>query len=149
MKKILVLLLFLATHTVVTARVVRTWSYQEMFDQADLVVIAKPISTKDAEEKGRFADFSAPYEVVAVSTEFEARVVMKGDKATTKFVLEHYRLANPGTVVNGPSFVAFDSKAHQSFLLFLKKEADGRYTPVTGQRDPALFSVIKLEGIGR
>jgi hypothetical protein len=88
--------------------------------------------------------------VIAVSTEFETRVIMKGDKATNRFVLHHYRLAKgDGPVVNGPNFVAFNSASHQCYLLFLKKEADGRYTPVTGQRDPALFSAIKLEGIGR
>jgi len=150
MKRILTLLLFLAMPAIITARAVRAWSYQEMFDQADLVVIAKPTATKDTEEKGRVADFSRPYEVIAVATELEASVIMKGEKATTPFVLHHYGLAKPdGPVVNGPNFVAFDPKAHHSFLLFLKKEADGRYAPVTGQQDPALFSVVRLEGVAR
>ena len=42
---------------------------------------------------------------------------------------------------------SFDPKKHESSLLFLKKEADGRYAPVCGQNDPGLFSVLRLEGI--
>ena len=150
MRRFLTLLLLLALPLVVAARVVRAWSYQEMFDQADLVVIAKPTATGDAEDKGRVTDFSRPYEVIAVATEMEARVIMKGEKTTNRFVLHHYRLAQrDGPVVNGPNFVAFDPKGHHAFLLFLKKEADGRYAPVTDQRDPALFSVLRLEGFAR
>jgi hypothetical protein len=149
MNRILALLFFLVLPVIVTARAVRAWSYQEMFDQADLVAIAKPISTKDAQEEAKLTDFSPHYKITAVSTEFDIRVVLKGDTATKNFVLNHYRLGEPGPVVNGPNFVAFDPKAHHSFLLFLKKEAGGRYAPVSGQSDPALFSVMKLEGIGR
>jgi len=150
MKRILTLLLVLAMPMIVAARAVRAWSYQEMFDQADLVVIAKPTATKDTEEKGRVADFSGPYEVIAVATELEASVIMKGEKTTNQFVLHHYRLAHPDQpVANGPNLVAFNPKAHHSFLLFLKKEGDGRYAPVTGQQDPALVSVVRLEGVAR
>src|SRR5260221_611500 len=42
---------------------------------------------------------------------------------------------------------SFDPKKHESYLLFLKKEADGKYAPVCGQNDPGLFSVLRLEGI--
>ena len=37
---------------------------------------------------------------------------------------------------------------HPDFLMFLTKEKDGRYVPVTGQVDPALFSVIELKSGG-
>ena len=35
------------------------------------------------------------------------------------------------------------------FILFLKLESDGRYAPVSGQTDPALFDVVKLNGMAR
>ena len=38
-------------------RLVKGWSYQEMFDQADLVVVAKPVSTTNTTETGRFARY--------------------------------------------------------------------------------------------
>lgn len=148
MKRILTLVLLLAIPVLVTARLMQSWSYQEMFDKADLVAIAKPVSTKVTAEKGKLPHFSL--ELTGLSTEFETRTVMKGDKTTNRFVLHHYRLAKPnGPVTNGPNLVAFDPAQHHSFLLFLTKEADGRYAPVTGQTDPGVFSVIKLEGVAQ
>ena len=74
---------------------------------------------------------------------------MKGEK-TNRFVLHHYRLAKTNELmINGPNFVGFDPAQHNSFLLFLTKESDRRYAPVTGQTDPGLFSVLKLEGVAQ
>lgn len=146
-KRILAPLLLLVVPLVSNARLMRAWTYQEMFDKADLVVIARPLATKDTTEKAGLPPFGPHVEVIGLSTEFEARTVMKGDKAVTKFVLHHYRLARPKEVVtNGPHLVAFDPASPRAFLLFLVKESDGRYAPVTGQTDPGLFSAIKLEG---
>jgi len=50
---------------------------------------------------------------------------------------------------NGPSLASFDAKEHTRYLLFLHREADGRYSPVSGQTDPAFFSAVKLEGIAQ
>ncbi|MDZ4815676.1 MAG: hypothetical protein SGI71_05370 [Verrucomicrobiota bacterium] len=124
----------------------QNWSYQELYDQADLVVIAKPISTLETTEKVVLPDIS-PGSVVGLSTEFDIRVVMKGDKSVKKVTLHHYKLADPQEWMrNGPNLASFDPKQKTRFLLFLHREADGRYSPVSGQVDPAWFSVIKLEG---
>lgn len=150
MQRILALLLLLAVPAVMNARLMQAWSYQEMFDKADLVVIARPLSTKDTTEKAGLPPFGPQVEVTGLSTEFEQRTVLKGDKTLTKFVLHHYRLARPKEVVtNGPHLVAFEPASPRVFLLFLVKEPDGRYAPVTGQTDPGLFSVIRLEGIAQ
>jgi hypothetical protein len=86
--------------------------------------------------------------VVGLSTEFEISVVMKGDKSAKKATLHHYRLADPKELMmNGPNLVSFGPKEHARFLLFLHREADGRYAPVSGQTDPSLFSVLKLDGM--
>jgi hypothetical protein len=50
---------------------------------------------------------------------------------------------------NGPNLATFDPGQHHRFLLFLRREADGRYCPVSGQTDPTLFSVVKLEGVAQ
>jgi hypothetical protein len=148
MKKILIGLLILTTALLAQARLMRTWSYQELYDQADLVAIATPTSTQDTTAKATLPNISPDVYVIGLSTEFDIRMVLKGDKSLKKMTLHHYRLANPKELMmNGPNLASFDPKDHPRYLLFLRLEADGRYSPVSGQTDPTLFSVLKLEGI--
>ena len=117
---------------------------EEMYAKADLVVIAKALSTKDSGEKSLIGDVR----VRGVNTEFQAHLILKGDKKVTKFVLHHYRMANPDEpILNRPAFASFRPNQPKPFLLFLMNEADGRYAPVNGQLDPAGISVIKLDSV--
>jgi hypothetical protein len=52
-------------------------------------------------------------------------------------------------MINGPELLSFESKGSTLYLLFLVRERDGRYAPVTGQTDPALYSVIRLQSDAR
>lgn len=132
------------------ARLMNSWSYQELYDQSDLVVIAKPISTQDTAEKATLPNISPDVHVVGLSTEFDISLVMKGDRSTKKATLHHYQLADPKQLmINGPRLATFDPKQYTRYLLFLHLEADGRYSPVSGQTDPAMFSVVKLEGVAK
>ena len=150
MKAMIASVLLLAVPSLTQSRMMKAWTYQEIFDQADLVVIAHPGATKDAPEKSPPPDRLPMGGVVAQETEFNIGLVTKGDKNLKQLVLHHYRLSKPEEpIINGPNFVSFNPKRHQSYLLFLKKEADGRYAPVCGQYEPALFSVLKLEGMAR
>ena len=127
-------------------RIKPCWSYKMMHEQADLVVIAKPISTTGTSERAVLPNISPDVHVVGVQTEFNVRVVLKGETATKKIVLHHYRLASVenGRVRGAPHLVSFDGEQRQCCLLFLKKETDGRYAPLTGQTDPGDDSVISL-----
>ena len=150
MKKIITGFLILATTLATQARIMRSWSYQELFDQADLVVIAKPISSQDTTEQALLPNIAPDMHVIGLSTEFDLSVVMKGDKSLKKLFLHHYRLTNPKQLMmNGPSLASFDTKQYSRYLLFLHREADGRYSPVSGQTDPAMFSILKLEGVAQ
>lgn len=153
MKKFAVILLLLTTPLLCFGRLMKAWTYQELFDQADLVVVAVPISTHDTKESGGLPGWST-IETVGVNTEFQSSVVMKGDTKVKKFILHHYRLKNPKQIPpNAPSFVGFKPpfklETSERFLLFLKRESDGKYAPVSGQIDPALFDVVKLNGMAR
>lgn len=115
-----------------------------MFEKADLVVIARVVNTLDTAERSTILDLN----VIGVTTEFRTHLIFKGDKTIETFRLHHYRLASSSdssTIANGPSLIFF-SWAHPSFLLFLTKETDGKYAPVSGQEDPADFSVLELKG---
>jgi hypothetical protein len=150
MKRTIACLLIPLAALVAQARLMRAWTYQELFDQSDLVVVARPISIQDNLEQAVLANIKPDVFVVGVATEFEVSAVLKGEKDTKTVTLHHYRLAEPRRpMFNGPNLVSFDPKQPTRFLLFLHCEPDGRYAPVSGQTDPALFSVLKLDGAAR
>lgn len=129
-------------------RIVRPWTYQEMFDQADLVVVASVVSTKDTDERTTFRDFRPELDVVGVVTELTTLLALKGGKGITTFQLHHYRLQSEDlreTLADGPDLVRPTGR-NQCFLMFLVKEQDGRYSPVGGQTDPGGISVLELNG---
>lgn len=141
------LTIMLATPALVTARITRAWTYQEMFDDADLVVIARSTSTKDTDERSKVLE---DIPVVGVLTEFQTLLILKGSKEIKVFTLHHYRLASVDdrNIVNGPGLVDIQIDPHRihTFFLFLRREKDGKYAPVTDQTDPANTSVIELQG---
>jgi hypothetical protein len=148
------LLFLLSFQSNIQARLGYAWSYQEMFDKAELVVIAQPIHTKDTTETNSLPGINPSAKFRGLSTEFQINAVLKSGQTNaltrgTKITFHHYRFNNPAElVINGPVLVEFTpekSGAFQSYLLFLVKKADGRYAPVTGQVDPDI-SVLKLDG---
>jgi hypothetical protein len=125
------------------ARITRSWTYQQMFDKADLVVIGDALTTKDTNERTLIEDIK----VIGVTTEFRSALILKGPKTVKAFQLHHYRyeFERDEAVVDSPNLVRIGPN-HPAFLLFLVKEADGRYAPVTGQTDPAVISVLRING---
>lgn len=123
------------------ARGIAATSYEELLEKSDLVVIAKPTRVGDTKERTFLPTFPR-LEVIGVETTFAASAVLKGDKTLKEFVLHHYR--SEGAAPNGPLFATFDVSKSRSFLLFLVKEADGRYAPAIGQTDPAYQCVQAL-----
>lgn len=131
------------------ARLIRHWTYHEMFDKSDLVVIANVVSTRDGTGHITVTDFGPRLILIGVITEFESSIIFKGAKDIKKFQLHHYRYQSPAdeaSVANSPDLVKIPRGQHASFLLFLVKESDGKYAPVTGQMDPAILSVLDLRG---
>jgi hypothetical protein len=152
MKGLALSFLCLAPMLSADARIFRVWHYQELSDAAQLIVIAKRISTRDTAEEAILRDIRPDVHVTGLSSEFAVDVVLKGSKDLKKLVLHHYRLASipsasDPVMFNGPSLASFDAdKAWTRYLLFLVSESDGRYAPVSGQTDPAGISMIRLEG---
>ena len=102
------------------ARLVSMPSYQEMLAKSDLVVIANPITTT-------------------------------ADTREHSFLPNIWRQEKNGeknSELNGPILVYFDpsrpSGRGSSYLLFLVREPDGRYSPVGGQTDPGLGSISPI-----
>src|ERR1700722_18661077 len=113
---------------IVVARIIQPWSYQQLLDKSDLVVIATPTATGDTKEHIALPRFEAQ-RVAGVETRFAVSAVLKGDKATKDLALHHYRpdvKETPGdvaagyapTVPNGPTFVYFEPSKKREYLLF-------------------------------
>ena len=100
------------------------------------MVIATPTATNDTKEHINLPGFVGQ-PVVGVETKFGVSAVLKGDKAVKELVLHHYRY-DKMIVPNGPNLVSFDPAKGRTLLLFLVREADGRYAPAVGQIDPEL-----------
>lgn len=147
--RILLILMFSASG-VMDARIVKPWTYQEMFGKADLVVVAEVLSTKDTGERSALQDLEPHVDVIGIVTEFKSRLILKGSQNVKAFQLHHYRFQSEDDklTADGPDLVELSGQ-HQVFLLFLVKERDGRYAPVTGQTDPASFAVLELKGAAR
>lgn len=141
------------THGLTARFLVGGMSFQEMFEKSDLVVIATAVRSKETTERKRLVDIdtiptSRPDllqdEVIGVETEFVTRVALKGPKDLKKFVLHHYKFANGNDETNGPQFIQIPSGRHATFLMFLIKQKNERYAPVTGQFDPAVLSIFEI-----
>lgn len=137
------LLLILLCGTSTDARLIATIPYDELQEKSDLVVIATPISSEETQERAVLPGFAAR-EMIGQETKFRVAAVLKGEKLTKEFVLHHYR-ADKLPMINGPLFVSFVADKG-TYLLFLKREPDGRYAPTAGQLDPALHCVHTLSG---
>jgi len=143
------------------ARVVEDWPYERLFKEADLVVIATAVSSKDTRDT--FIDKRWPLDFVGQSTTFDVLQVVKGKYTEKKLDILHFKFGKrrdketgPVLIRDGPTFVNFPTepaevkvggvffdKSKIEYMLFLKKAADGRYEPVSGRIDPD-FSVREL-----
>ena len=132
------------------SRLFRTWTYQELKDRSDLVVIAHPLESRHLEEKYVLPGISrmpsqgknSRYLARGVETKFQILATLKGIELQS-VVLHHYRNADDGPEINGPSLMEFDPEACDKYLLFLTNRNDGQYEGIAGQTD-LILSIKKL-----
>ena len=151
MKICLTLLLSLCFVFAANARLTRGLPYAAQTDQATLVVIATPTAVNETSELVPLPDIVTVHkdgtktDIMArgVETQFEILTVLKGEHTTKTIVLHHFKEAKPQVGMNDPMLVAFKPEYKKRYLMFLQKEADGRYVAVCGQTDPA-YSIKEL-----
>ena len=144
MKKIFPILSLVLLVSVAFARLHEYWPYDRLTKEADLIVIATPVSTHDTSESTTLPNIvsvdtnnvRSAIPAIGVETTFTNLAVLKGDTNLTTVVFHHLREAERKLSISGPGLIAFDPKEKKRFLLFLKRESDGRYAPLTGQTDP-------------
>jgi hypothetical protein len=137
------------------ARRIERWSYDELFKESDLIVVATPLSSHSSKETT--SDNIWNEKMLGVNTTFRVSSVNKGSISEHQLTVLHYKLANAVKIDDGPLLVSFRLKSLElktvegkkisfgkpEYLLFLKKRPDDRYEPVSGQIDP-LLSVREL-----
>lgn len=124
-----------------SARQVRIWSFSELWDEANLIVIGTPKSTADT--KDREYPNAKPTTWVGVDTVFNLERILSVTRNVSaendSVTVEHDRYFEMNANFaesDGPSFVKFDPGSGQRYLIFLKRNANGVYEPLTGRYDP-------------
>jgi len=135
-----VLMLFVLCPRLASAYEIAPQTYSNMFQRADVVVIATPLSTQESTAELTL-EVKQPKSVTdlitTVDTEFQVAYVLKGSLNTNTLHLLHLNLKEkkrPGGMIFGAVgtfFVDFETKGskRQSFILFMKKRNDGTYCP--------------------
>lgn len=123
------------------ARPVRIWNPDELWEKADLVVIARAGTSHDE----RKVEAAKPDTWIPVVTEFDVQAVLKGrlekssepGRQVVKVRHNRYHDSNSEiTVIDGPAFVEFNPKAKNRYLIFLVGKPGGIFEPLSGQYDP-------------
>lgn len=148
----------LAAAGVAAARRLPEWPHDRLITEADLVVVAAAVKSEPTTDKWE-GDYA--YELDGINTRFHVRAVLKGEAPKDGLTVLHYRQGRlkPGktekdqwyAAKSGPDLVTFPTEPTRAgagvsevavpapeYLLYLKKRADGRYEPVSGQFDPDL-----------
>jgi hypothetical protein len=149
MKKLVALIVVAAVGAAASASAytLPSYAYEDMFKQSDLVVIARPVASHDTGERHLDRQVRPPVPVAGVTTACDALFVLKGPKLK-KFKLHHFRdLTDPKRVVEGgPTGISFDIPKNHRYLMFLVREAAGRFVPFAGQTDVVDISVQEISG---
>lgn len=142
------------------ARQIESWSFERLFKESDLIVIAQPVKSIDSTDRLKIKPWEN--EFLGIITTFTPSKIIKGKLKTPSLTVLHYK--TNALIQNGPSLVSFRTKgisytitaiekegklpsktmskvvmeSPSTYLLFLRKSKDGRYEPVSGQTDPSL-----------
>lgn len=120
-------------------------SQAELWEYSDLVVLARPTTSRDIGMPHVFKDPHREFVCNCWETEFEIRLVLKGDEDLKQFTLLHYQVPEDGPQPCwlGPQFAhfelpdpnlgAFMIDTRPTYWLYLKKYFTGDYVPATGQ----------------
>ena len=143
-----------ALSAMASASKIEQWPYGKLHEEADIVAVARAVSTVPSGDKWEAAGFEKD-RFKGVETTLELAHAFKG-KPADSFKLLHFQYKDPSASCNdGPGLVSFLTGARPNdgrqgggesmpeiqgdspeYLLFLKKRADGRFEPVSGQVDP-------------
>jgi hypothetical protein len=129
-----------------SARVSRLWTYKDLTEESDLIVIATPVEVADSGVKTTIPDVvrgTDPIPAIQMAASFEVLAVLKGETnshepGNAKVIVSYLRKESVEPPGRGePRLLSFNPQDKNRYLLFLKHDGDGRYSLIVGQTDPA------------
>jgi len=146
---IMTALFLIASTGAAHARYIPHVDFQDFLRKADVVVIAKPITNEIVRAGVKLESYAA----IELVTTFKVEVVFKGPADLAQVGLYHYdldwkkvtRIANPPRLLEFPiGDLSNQSYVDYSYLLFLKRDSEGRLIPLLGHGE-AGYSVFTLK----
>jgi hypothetical protein len=140
------------------------WTYDELWQKADVVVVAKCIATLDTGRQASHPALSPALPVVEMRTTFRVEATFRADAQTgvgVDVTLRHYQLdmerwrkehppepgkPPPGVLNTGSQLAVLEGR---SYLLFLKRSVDGVYEPLSGHTFPTNSVYLLDHEVGR
>jgi len=143
MKKLaLGLALALIFSSLATARLIETFSYEELYEKSDLVVIVELVTVSESKEI--LSGWGEPDRYEGKVSQFSVGKVLKGNADILTISLLHFAYsAKVLLIANGANFVDFSNAEKYHYLMFLNEGDEGVFSPVTGHYDAAA-SVMKI-----
>lgn len=143
------------------ARITRAWTWDDLYAKSDFVGIVVPVANEAVDEKLTLKLDHGQLTLPAVNTRFRVEMALKraGQAEPLKelTVLHFSETVESLEVANGPALVNFPvgpveyekktlkdkkviaeihmGKTDPVYLAFLKRRADGRFEPTSGQED--------------
>ena len=137
---------FLATSILAQGRLFQIWSFQQLFDEADVVLIGSvKETTKLTGTKARLEGESMEFHNVI--TRFKRRAVLKGDYQPATWDFAHYWFTEDTKVLISPPPLKQFTEVNKVYLIFLRKNSAGKLIPVSGQKQ-ATSSFIETQQDG-
>jgi hypothetical protein len=135
-----------------SARPIENWSYERLFKEADLVVLATAQQTVNSAATA--SDPRWQRDLVGQETTFEVLQTLKGSSDEKTLTVLHFKLKEGVLVEYGPLLIRFRTQgpafettgsvklrvalSTPQYLLFLKRTGTKTLEPLSGQIDPAL-----------
>lgn len=122
-------------------------THSNLLEQADVVIVGKFEKTDATKIHRKIKHF----DTVEVWSSFQTTAVLKGFPSNAVVSIKHYQQVSPPsdfdavrTTVGTPFSLISFVKRYEHYMIYLKSNGKGRYTPVTGAVDPQ-FSFWRLE----
>lgn len=112
--------------------------FEALARNSNVIAIARVVASEGFDEETTLPGIAPQIPVVGIETKFLVTVPLRGELTNNLITLHHYRKRNAKSYGNGPMLASFKADKFTHYLLFLKREADGRYAPAAGQTDAAL-----------
>jgi hypothetical protein len=145
MKKLMTILILAATAVTVGARMVPSWPYSKLAQEADFIAVVEVVSITNTAD--RLTGHRDPALYQGKIARLKVGWVIKGEP-TAEVQLSFFAYSSMREP-NGALFISFNEPDKHQYLVFLKREGD-KLIPVTGHYDASIsVKVLQQDAFSR